>query len=163
MPPKPSIENPYIPDQGVIGDLPAGSDHMDRAAVIANARSGAHRAWVWPVAGLLLWLAVGRFYDSLAFWLFEVPGFNPPSRDSIMGGVVTISAVMWLMGCWQQILLLARFRQVPGVRIHLIAGVLASGVGVFVALNSLSSTKSSIIEYGGDRGPVPEPVPQVVL
>ena len=162
MPSKPSIANPYIPDQGVIGDLPAGTDQTARAAVNTHARGGASRAWMWPAAGLLLWLAVGRFFDSLEFWLFEVPGINPPSRDSIMGGVVTISALMWLMGCRQQILLLARFRQVPAVRIHLVAGVFASGIGVFVALNSLSSMKSSIIEYGGERGPVPEPIPQAV-
>ena len=144
--------NPYKPDQGVIqGSLPE-TPRIDPAVHVAAVRRSAYRAWLWPIAGLLLWFSVDYFYAELEFWLVEVPGFTPPNRDSIMGGVVALSSLMWLMGCTKQILLLARFRQIPSVRKHFFAGVLASGVGVLVALNSLNVAQP-IVNYGDSRGP----------
>ncbi len=144
--------NPYKPDQGVIeGSLPE-TRRIDTAVLVAAVRRSAYRAWLWPIAGILLWLSVDYFYVELEFWLIEVPGFTPPNRDSIMGGVVALSSSMWLMGCTKQIVLLSRFRQIPSVRKHFFAGVLASGVGVLIALNSMNASQP-IVDYGGGRGP----------
>ena len=146
--------NPYKPDHGVSGGSSSAVTQVDPTLRTALFRRSACWAWLWPIAGLLLWFGVDYFYTGLEFWLVEVPEFTPPNRDSVMGGVVALSSLMWMLGCAKQVVLLARFRTVSGVFKHLFAGLVASGVCVLIVLNSMNVAKP-IIDYGGGRGPAP--------